>query len=429
MNFFIIIQTVFCLSLPYGNTIFNTNLDKDKCKVSLEIENQKSKYHFGGSRFNQRHGLRVQDEMAVSHLLSKDWSDYNLKTVVIDAGHGGKDPGAMKGKVVEKNINLNIALKLGAYIKANFPQVNVVYTRNTDTFIGLDMRAKIANDKKADLFISIHCNYFKRTSVSGTEVYVLGLETQSENMDVIKRENDVVMLEEDYEQKYEEYGVDKANPLYDILVNSYQNAHLNQSLEFSGLLDYKFKSSGRKSRGILQNKFVVLKRTAMPSVLVEVGYLSNTDELTYLSSSAGQNGVAYDIYSSFADYKRKVDGKENAPSKYDNYGTRGDSENSSAPRLANPQSNIIFGIQLAASKVKLDLDSPDWRPYRDRISIEKNEEGFFRYVIKDFGGDYYLSENECENIKKGTFNESYVVAYMNGLRIEVDEAKRILGIK
>jgi N-acetylmuramoyl-L-alanine amidase len=232
----------------------------------------------------------------------------NLKhfVVVIDAGHGGKDPGN-SGKVAkEKNIALKISLKLGAYIEKNMPDVKVVYTRKDDRYIGLDERADIANKAKADLFICIHANSHTTSKPYGTETFVMGHHKDDGNLEVAKRENSVILMDENYEERYE--GFDPKSPESYILFTLIQNAYQESSLKFAQKVEDQFKSkAGRLSRGVKQAGFVVLWKTTMPSVLVEAGFLSNSTEEKFLNTDEGQDLIASGIYRAFKDYKSEVE--------------------------------------------------------------------------------------------------------------------------
>lgn len=232
-----------------------------------------------------------------------------LRTVVIDAGHGGHDPGAVNknSKLREKDINLDVALRLGELIQKGYPDVKVVYTRKTDKFVELAERGNIANRNHADLFISIHVNSARSTAASGTETFVMGTDKSSSNMEVCKRENSVILLEDDYSTTYE--GFDPNNPESYIIFNLMQNAHFEQSIAFAALIQQQFIENGpiRKSRGVRQAPLMVLWRTTMPSVLVEVGFLSNASDRTTLNQAANRQKIAQDIYNAFATFKQQYD--------------------------------------------------------------------------------------------------------------------------
>lgn len=230
---------------------------------------------------------------------------FKIRTVVLDPGHGGKDPGTVGKSIKEKDVVLKIALKVGEYIEKSMPEVKVVYTRKTDKFIELNERSAIAMRNKADLFISIHANAIANPKTYGTETWVMGLHKSEENLAVAKRENAVIMYEDNYEQHYE--GFDNSTESI-IMMSLIQNAYLESSVKFADKIEKQFKNkAGRHSRGVKQAGFVVLYKTATPSVLVESGFLSNETEEKFLGTDAGQDLIASGIYRAFKEYKSEVE--------------------------------------------------------------------------------------------------------------------------
>ena len=228
-----------------------------------------------------------------------------MHTIVIDAGHGGHDPGCQYGGKQEKNITLAIALKLGKIIKENLTDVNVKNTRSEDKFVELSERTAIANRNSADIFISIHVNANGKTSANGTETYTMGLHKSNDNLEVAKRENAVVLMEDDYSKRYD--GFDPKSPEANIIFSLYQNVHLDQSLRFASKVEKQFKNGiGRASLGVKQAGFLVLWKTTMPSVLIETGFLSNDSERKYLCSEDGQEALAKGIFEALKEYKEEV---------------------------------------------------------------------------------------------------------------------------
>ncbi|MFQ3213384.1 MAG: N-acetylmuramoyl-L-alanine amidase [Marivirga sp.] len=232
---------------------------------------------------------------------------YKVDKIVIDAGHGGKDGGTSGAVSKEKDVALKIATELGTIIKEYLPDVEIIYTRNNDTFIELDERANIANKNGADLFVSIHCNAVEYSDkVKGTETWVMGLHKSETNLNVAKRENSVILMEENYTEKYE--GFDPNDPASHILFSLYQNAYLSNSLNLAEKIEYQFKKRvGRNSRGVKQAGFVVLYKSSMPSVLVETGFLSNPTEERYLNDELGQTYIASGIFRAIRDYKVEIE--------------------------------------------------------------------------------------------------------------------------
>lgn len=233
--------------------------------------------------------------------------------VVIDPGHGGKDGGAARNSIKEKDINLGVALQLGRLIETNIPDAKVVYTRKTDVFVDLNKRADIANKAKANLFISVHTNSTeaKVTKATGADTYILGLAKSAENLDVAKRENSVILFEDNYNKKYE--GFDPNSPESYIIFEFMVNKYMEQSLEFARQVQRDFKSVAKRTdRGVRQAGFLVLKQTSMPSVLIELGFINNPTEAKYLSSDQGQRALASSIFSAFKKYKADFDKKQSS---------------------------------------------------------------------------------------------------------------------
>lgn len=229
-------------------------------------------------------------------------SPYAVTKVVIDAGHGGHDHGCSGKHSREKHVALEIALKVGGYITEHLPDVEVIYTRKTDVFVELHERAAIANRAQADVFISIHCNANANPRPYGTETYVMGLHRNEANLNVAKRENAVITMEDDYNHHYD--GFDPNDPSAHIIFTLFQGAHLEQSIELAGRVEEQFAERvGRKSRGVKQAGFLVLYKTTMPAVLIETGFLTNVGEENFLTSDEGKTYMASAIYRAFRDYK------------------------------------------------------------------------------------------------------------------------------
>lgn len=240
------------------------------------------------------------------NLLAYQPTEFKLKRVVLDAGHGGKDPGTVGKKSREKDVVLSIALQVGKYINENLPDVEVIYTRKADVFVELKERANIANRNKADLFVSIHCNATRTPSVYGTETFVMGSKNFSANFDIVKRENAVILLEDNYEQNYE--GFDPQSPESYMMFNLMQKAHFANSLSLAQKIENDFSTRvNRSSRGVKQAPFYVLWTTSMPSVLIEAGFLSNANEENYLNSKQGQTYISSGIYRAIKAYKEEIE--------------------------------------------------------------------------------------------------------------------------
>lgn len=225
-------------------------------------------------------------------------------TVVIDAGHGGKDPGGMGANSQEKHIVLSVAQLLEQGIRNNYPEVTVILTRDDDTFVPLHERAAIANEAGADLFISIHANIMPgRSTTYGTETYVMGQHVAEHNLRVAKRENAAILLEEDFKKNYD---YDPNSDEGHILLSMFQHAYLERSIQLAEAVEQQFAAKGRKKRGVKQAGFVVLKETTMPSVLVEIGFMSNPEEEAFLLSGTGQREIAESILRAFGEYYRQT---------------------------------------------------------------------------------------------------------------------------
>lgn len=226
-----------------------------------------------------------------------------LRTIVIDAGHGGYDPGALGSYSKEKNITLAIALFLRDDIKARYPQIRVIMTRSTDDFVKLDRRAAIAIENKASLFISIHCNSSTEESASGAETYAIGLNSNEENLQLAERENSVILLEKDYKRRYQ--GFDPRKPESYIIFSMVQSHVISRSLKLAARIQNGL--GARHGQGVKQAGFLVLRKTTMPSVLVETGFISNRKQEKLLSSTAGQQLIASRIFHGFQEYKEAVE--------------------------------------------------------------------------------------------------------------------------
>lgn len=263
-------------------------------------------------------GVVILFSLLLSSFSAKNKFPPGIRTVVIDAGHGGKDPGCHGVHQREKDVSLAVALKVGAYIQKYCKDVKVIYTRSSDMFVELNERAAIANRNKADLFICIHCNSAsykdKRTkriinnpAALGAETYVMGLHKTQGNLELAKRENSAILLEEDYKEKYN--GFDPNSDEAYILMSIRQNAYLAQSLAFAAKVQHNFKThAGRVDKGVKQAGFLVLWKTTMPSVLIEIGFLTNPEDHDFLSSPIGQDYMAASIFRGFRQYKDETEG-------------------------------------------------------------------------------------------------------------------------
>lgn len=376
--------------------------------------------------------------------------DFRLKKVVIDAGHGGKDPGCLGASAKEKEVCLSIALNLGKYISDNFNDVEVIYTRKTDIFPSLHERAKIANDNKADLFICIHANSAKSAQVYGTETYVMGLHVSEANLEVAKRENSAILMEDNYKMQYEGF-----NPNSDesyIAISLLQNTYLEQSLNFASKIQKQVAGLNRHNRGVKQAGFLVLYRTAMPSVLIETGFLTNKEEEKFLADSANQAKVAFAIFEAFKEYKyemeknstsqentanpelKEQEEEKNQPLKADitpdkkntgeNHPKANEEKNGKENGIANKEDDsLIFKVQIASSAKKLPKNSEKFRGL-DYI-VEYMDGSSYKYVT----GNEKSLENAAmlqKKLKDKGYSDAFIVAFYKEKRITLAEANKIL---
>ena len=353
----------------------------------------------------------------------------DITVVVIDAGHGGKDPGTIGRKVQEKAITLAIALKLGELIKKNYPGIKVIYTRSTDEFIELHQRAEIANQNKADLFISIHCNANKVKTFHGAETYVMGLHRSEANLDVAKQENSSILLEANYASKYD--GFDPNSDESYITFTLFQNAYLDQSLEFASDVQEEMRDEiGLNDRGVRQAGFLVLYRTTMPSVLVEAGFLSNLEEENYLISAKGQNKIAGAIFHAFRKFREGIETASVKSGMHDTAGgTVKQDENKDTVKpvketTKNDVNTIVYRVQFYTSGSSLSLSSPKFRGLADIHGYR--DKNLFKYAT---GNCKTLEEALAlqKTIQKKGFTDAFVIAFRGETRITIKEAKAISG--
>ena len=391
--------------------------------------------------------------------------NFNVKTIVIDAGHGGHDPGCLGSSSQEKHICLSVALKLGKLIKAYFPNVNVIYTRNKDVFVKLHERANIANKNKADLFISIHANSAQNKSAYGTETYVMGTKYTDRNLELSKRENSVILMEKDYEKNYDGYNPN--SPLSNILMGLYQQEYLQSSINFATKVEHQFKTrNNRHSRGVRQRVLLVMYRTTMPSVLIELGFLTNKSEEVSLKDKIGQSETAAAVFRAFVEYKREMEGyhpseiiAEEAKlfSQLDSMiinilNVKMDEEKSNEQQKKieltkdsvakvikiqkaeearkeiekrNPKNNeVLFRVQITSSSKKIPLNSRKFKDVKDVFEYKSGE--VFKYAV----GNCVTQEDAIElqkKVRQTSFNDAFVVAFYKGNRVSVKKAKELIA--
>ena len=366
-----------------------------------------------------------------SHVaLSNPTDVYRIKKVVIDAGHGGKDSGARGKKAFEKDITLAVALKVGSYITTHCKDVEVLYTRTEDVFVGLDERTKFANESGADLLISIHCNANPSKAPFGAETYVMGLHKSEENLDVAMRENAVIAYEDDYTTKYEGYDPNSAESF--IIFNLMQHSFLDQSLIVASLLQDEFRDRvKRKDRGVKQAGFLVLWKASMPSVLVELGFLSNAAEEEFLITENGQDYLASAIYRAFRDYKNRIEARSiSSTETYFDRNHTGSASNTPSPKINPPQpesknqpetsstsTGVQFKVQITASGKQIPLNSPY---FKNLDGIEEYvADGVFKYLIgskKNYGEALEFNRQIRE-----LFPDAFIVAFRDGKQVPLNQ--------
>lgn len=329
---------------------------------------------------------------------------YRVTTVVIDPGHGGRDPGALGKRCKEKDIALAISLKLGKYIEQNFNDVKVIYTRDRDVFVELDKRAEIANGNNADLFISIHANGLSNSRVYGAETFVMGLHTNERNLEIAMKENAVITLEEDYTNRYQGYDPHSAESF--IIFNLMQNKHLEQSLHFASYVQNQFSERARRyDRGVKQAGFIVLWMTTMPSALIEVGFVSNPQEEAYLMSEQGQDYLASAIFRAFRDYKHSIESRE---------------EMAFSQAEALSRKEIRYKVQVAASGKRISLDHEMFRGFSHVEEFTVN--GLYKYAVGE-ETDYRRIVEYSQSVKE-RFPDAFVIAVRDTMVIPLSEALR-----
>lgn len=354
--------------------------------------------------------------------------------VALDAGHGDHDFGAVYSGRVEKNINLAIALKVGKLLDQN-PKIDVIYTRKTDVFIGLEERANIANRADAHIFVSIHCNANKNTAADGTETYVMGMSKVASNLEAAKKENSVVTLEKDYKQKYE--GFDPNSPETMIGMTIMQEEYMENSISLASKVEDGFANLGKKIRhgGVKQAPFMVLHKAYMPRILIETGFISNPVEGDALNSEEGQNDIAKAIADAIVSYKNEYFGNGNEeverPSQKIMAKPAKDSSSPAKPKsslevtAAKKTTNnkdttaVVFKVQLSASVKKVELTPSNFNGLKD-ISMESGT-NLYKYMYGETT-DYNEAKKLLQEAKSKGYSSAYLIAFKNGEKISVQDA-------
>lgn len=366
-------------------------------------------------------------------------------TLVIDPGHGGHDAGAIGTFSKEKNINLNVALAFGRLVENNCSNVKVIYTRKNDVFIPLHQRADIANRNKADLFISIHTNALpKGAKATGLETYTLGMHRASDNFDVAKRENSVILIEKDYKQHYE--GFDPSSSESYIMFEFLQDKNMAQSVELAKMVQKRTcAAAARPNKGVKQAGFLVLRETSMPSCLIELGFISTPSEEQFLNSDEGIANMGRGIYQAFCDYLSKYDKSFTVPFKPElsrqeldekpqpaveetKEDTKEERKAAPAEKPANQEEKQkvnqdeapVFKVQILTSNIKLKSGSRQLKGQEDADFYKDGN--IYKYTV---GAS--TNYNEIYRLRKqllSKFPEAFIIAFKNGQRMDVQQAIR-----
>lgn len=328
-----------------------------------------------------------------------------LSTIVVDPGHGGKDPGAMGRRYREKSIVLDVALKLGKMLNDSIPELKVVFTRQKDVFVPLDERAKTAIDNSADLFVSIHANSSKNRDVFGAETFLLGQHRSKENLEVAQKENSVITLEDDYSSKYE--GFDPTQPESVITFAGMQSDYINKSVDMAVLVQKQLCGRGRADRGVKQAGFLVLRQVPMPSVLVELGFISNGEEEAYMASAEGASQLAAALFEAIRSFKASYDGRQVVVK----------SATEEKPPVNLWPAGVNFRVQVAASGKAVAIDAPAHVPVSTLA-----DGGVTKYMV----GICATAEEaqELKNSLKAKFPDCFVVAFDGKEKISLRAAKK-----
>ncbi len=354
-------------------------------------------------------------------------------TVVIDAGHGGKDPGALGKRGREKDINLRVAKEFGRLVRENMNDVKVVFTRDDDVFVPLQDRSAIANRANGDLFVSIHVNASKTTAACGAETYTIGLAKSDANFEVAKRENSVILLEDGYKERYQ--GFDPRSPESYIMFEFMQSKFSDQSIEMAAYIQDEFIELKRYNRGVRQENFWVLHQTKMPSVLIELGFISNPDEEKYLLSDNGNRELANAIYKAFARYKHEFDRKnsvsivdvepatQSAPTKTTTK-PAAPATKPAAPTLSveiEPGVKAVYKLQIFTTSQP--ITDPDDSRFKGLKCDYYEENGAYKYTYGENTNLGVIQKTKAEI--SGKFPQAFIVAFYKGKKITLQEAKTI----
>jgi len=437
------------------NTKLNTFVNRsDHIEIEVQIYFQKAYNHKTNFK---RTGIAVLVLMAIILFASPVQAQRGerITTIVIDAGHGGKDPGAVGKKSREKDVALSVALKMGKYITDSLKDVTVIYTRSKDVFVPLNTRASIANTNKADVFVSIHCNAAKNTKARGVETFVMGEHRNAANLAVAQRENQSILMEEDAEDNYD--GFDPNSPESYIMFSLMQGEFKERSRQLANLVNEGLvRNVNSSDRGVQQAGFLVLYRTAMPSILVEIGFISNPEDEKYLVSAKGQDKIALSLYRAFKEYKKNYEAEnqdtpqnvvvpevqpepepkeeptpkpEPTPEpKPDTASVVTDAEPDKTQFVpaAEVEEGVVFKVQFDNRSEFVPLTDTIFRNVKDVSCYEHNK--VFKYTSGRFSSRAEAVEHQNFMRQNGYF-DAFVVAFHNGKRISTAEAEKIIGKK
>ncbi|MDO9510359.1 MAG: N-acetylmuramoyl-L-alanine amidase [Bacteroidales bacterium] len=354
-----------------------------------------------------------------------------IRKIVLDAGHGGKDAGAVGRHTKEKNITLTIALKTGELIKKRFPDIEIIYTRKTDEFVELYKRAEIANKAHADLFVSIHCNSVASHEPYGTETFVMGLSKNKANLEVAKAENAAVLYEDNIAETYD--GFNPYDTESHIIFTMYQSVYREQSLQLASIVQNQYTNKlGRNNRGVKEAGFLVLYKTSMPSILTEVGFISNKEEERFLNSENGQNEIAATIFRSVREYKQTLEKgfaleeeyvPDVQPLEKQRINSNKDADDSSSNiSKGNKDDAVVFRVQFFTSFSPISLRDKRFKGLKD--VFEYRHGGSYKYTAGK-----YLSEDEATEYRRkivsAHFKDAFIVAFKGNERISIDDARKL----
>ena len=343
-----------------------------------------------------------------------------LNTIVLDAGHGGKDPGALgtgRYSKTEKHLALEVVKKLGNYLKEAFPEMTIIYTRTKDVFLTLKERTNLANNSNADLFLSIHCDSFTKSSAKGSSSHVMGLRYTDANLRVAQKENSVIYLEDNYEENYD--GFDPYSPESIIAFSLSQTTYLDQSILMAQKIQNQFRERVKRvDRGVKQTPLWVTRATSMPSVLVELGFISNNDEEDFLNSDNGQSYMASAIFRAVKEYKQELEStisvleKKPFSNRFDNLPVK----NTPEPKQENKQKDVIFKVQFLTSVDLQTIKSVD-----NFCVSYFTEDNVFKYTM---GSE--TNFNQIKKVKKiaveNGYHDAFIIAFLDNKKISIYDA-------